>query len=83
MKIERKTVNAITVTWPEGQVRTYLEKQSLLDTLDNRANGNRSCIEHAEKMVAAYQADIAKYKAELAANLEYIKQAEALEPTDG
>jgi len=79
MKIERRNVKAIEVTWPEGSVRTYLEKEALLNTINVRIAGNRSCIEHAQRQVEAYKADIAKYEAELGLNLLHLEEANKLE----
>ena len=79
MKIERRNVNAIEVTWPEGSVRTYLEKEALLNTINVRIAGNKSCIEHAQRQVEAYKADIAKYEAELKANLQHLEDASKID----
>jgi hypothetical protein len=79
MKIERRKVNAIEVTWPEGSVRTYLEKEALLNTINNRITGNKSCIEHAQRQVEAYKSQIAQYEAELHINLQCLEEANKLE----
>ena len=81
MKIERRNVNAIEVTWPEGSVRTYLEKEALLNTINVRIAGNRSCIEHAQRQIEAYKNDLAKYNAELHLNLQYLEEASKIEET--
>lgn len=81
MKVDRKQINLITITWPEGQVRDFLSKESLLNTLESKIAGNKSCIEHAQKQVEAYKNDLAKYEAELHLNLQHLEEANKLEET--